>query len=85
MNILACIVVGIIAGWLAERVMQRDHGLITNLIVGIIGAMIGGFVFSSLMGFRYVEGFNLATIVVATAGAIIFLAVVGGIRRQSSP
>ena len=75
---------GIVAGWLAERVMQRDHSLITNLIVGIIGATIGGFLFSSLIGLRYVAGFNLASIVVATAGAISLLAVVGAVKGRSS-
>ncbi len=85
MYVLGCIVVGIIAGWLAERMLQRDHGLLTNLFVGILGASIGGFLFSSLMGFRYVEGFNFATIVVATAGAVILLAVASALRGRSSP
>ena len=84
MNILACIVVGIIAGWLAERIMGRDHGLIMNLIVGIIGALIGGFLATGLLGLRYDEGFNLASIAVATLGAVIFLAVFGGVRRRQS-
>jgi uncharacterized membrane protein YeaQ/YmgE (transglycosylase-associated protein family) len=83
MNILACIVVGVIAGWIAERLMGRDHGLIMNLIVGIIGAFIGGFVITSLLGLRYDEGFNLASIAVATLGAVIFLGIFGGIRRRS--
>ena len=59
MNILACIVVGILAGWLAERITGRNHGLLTNLIVGIVGAFIGGFLISSLLGFHYAEGFNV--------------------------
>ena len=83
MNIIACIAVGIIAGWIAERVMGRDHGLLKNLFVGIVGAMIGGFLFSTLMGFRYAEGFNLATIMVSTAGAIALLALVGGTRSRT--
>jgi len=85
MNILACIVVGIIAGWLAERITGRDHGLIMNLIVGIVGASIGGFVATSLLGFHYAEGLNLATIAVATAGAILLLAVFGGVRSRHTP
>ena len=43
MIIIACIVVGILAGWIAERITSRNHGLLTNLIVGIVGAFIGGF------------------------------------------
>ena len=84
MSILAWIVVGILAGWLAERVTGRNHGLLTNLVVGIIGAFIGGFIFSSLLGFRYEEGFNLPSIVVATVGAVVLLAVFGGIRSRST-
>jgi uncharacterized membrane protein YeaQ/YmgE (transglycosylase-associated protein family) len=84
MSILAWIVVGLIAGWLAERIAGRSHGLLTNLIVGIIGAFIGGFIFSSLLGFRYEEGFNLPSIVVATVGAVVLLAIFGGIRTRST-
>lgn len=82
MSILAWIVVGIIAGWLAERITGRSHGLFTNLIIGVLGAFIGGFIFSSVLGFRYVEGFNLPSIFVATVGAIALLAVMGGFRQR---
>jgi uncharacterized membrane protein YeaQ/YmgE (transglycosylase-associated protein family) len=83
MSILAWIIVGIIAGWLAERITGRNHGLLTNLLVGIVGAFLGGFIFSSLLGFRYEEGFNLPSIVVATAGAVVLLAVTGGFRQRT--
>jgi uncharacterized membrane protein YeaQ/YmgE (transglycosylase-associated protein family) len=82
MSILAWIIVGIIAGWLAERITGRNHGLLTNLVVGIVGAFLGGFIFSSLLGFRYGEGFNLPSIVVATVGAVLLLAVTGGFRQR---
>lgn len=82
MNVIACIIVGITAGWLAERIMGRNHGLLTNLIVGVVGALIGGFITSSMLGLRYDEGFNLASIAVATLGAIILLAIFGGARRS---
>jgi uncharacterized membrane protein YeaQ/YmgE (transglycosylase-associated protein family) len=84
MNILACIIVGIIAGWLAERIMRRDHGLLVNLIVGIVGALIGGFLTSTVLGLRYDEGFNLPSIAVATLGAVILLSIFGGGRRSRS-
>ena len=83
MSIIAWIVVGILAGWLAERITGRNHGLFMNLIVGIIGAFLGGFLVSSLLGFQYSEGFNLPSIVVATVGAIVLLAVFGGFRNRS--
>lgn len=82
MSIFACIVVGVLAGWLAERITGRNHGLFLNLIVGVIGAFVGGFLISTLLGFRYTEGFNLPSIVVATAGAIVLLAVFGGFQNR---
>jgi uncharacterized membrane protein YeaQ/YmgE (transglycosylase-associated protein family) len=82
MNILACIVVGLIAGWLAERITGRNHGLLMNLIVGVIGAFVGGVLISSVLGFRYEEGLNLPSIAVATAGAVLLLAVTGGFRTR---
>lgn len=84
MSIITCIVVGLIAGWLAERFTGRDHGLLTNLFVGVIGSLVGGFVFESVMGFRYQEGINLASIAVATVGAVILLAIFGGLRQGRS-
>jgi uncharacterized membrane protein YeaQ/YmgE (transglycosylase-associated protein family) len=82
MNIIACIVVGLIAGWLAERIAGRNHGLLMNLIVGILGASIGGFLATSVLGLHFVEGFNIATIAVATGGAVLLLAIFGGIRHS---
>jgi uncharacterized membrane protein YeaQ/YmgE (transglycosylase-associated protein family) len=82
MTVLACIVVGILAGWLAERITGRDHGLLTNLFVGILGSLIGGVLFTKLMGFRYEDGFNLASIAAATVGAVILLFIFGGTRRR---
>ena len=84
MSIVAWIIVGIIAGWLAERITGRNHGLLTNLIVGIVGAFLGGFIFSSMLGFGYEEGFNLPSIVVATVGAVVLLSVTGGFRQRGT-
>lgn len=70
-GILGAIVIGLLAGWLAERIMGRSHGLITNLIVGLIGAVLGGFV-AGVAGFGYV-GF-LPSLVVSTLGAVLLLA-----------
>ena len=81
MTILSCIVVGILAGWLAERITGRDHGLLTNLFVGVLGSLIGGALFTGVIGFRYDEGFNIASIAAATVGAVIRLLMFGGMRR----
>jgi len=72
MSIFAWIIVGLIAGWLAEQFTGHRHGIVKNLVVGVVGSLVGGFLFGSLLG-QYQRGLNLATIVVATVGAVVFL------------
>jgi len=74
------LLVGLIAGWIAERVMSRSHGLFTNLVVGVIGAYVGGGLFS-LFGLSTSGGF-LGALVVATVGAVAFLAILGALRGR---
>ncbi|GAA0612360.1 GlsB/YeaQ/YmgE family stress response membrane protein [Brevundimonas kwangchunensis] len=81
LGIIGWIVIGIAAGWLAEQVMGRNHGLLTNLIVGVIGALLGGFIASNLLGIA-VGGFNLITLLVAFLGACLLLFLVGLIKRR---
>ena len=83
MSIVAWIIVGIIAGWLAERITGRNHGLLTNLFVGIVGAFLGGFIFRALhlhMPFRGVA----STIFVAFVGAVVLLLLMRLVSRLSS-
>ena len=83
MGIIAWIIVGLIAGALAKLVLPGDDpgGIIVTILIGIVGAFVGGFVFS-LFGGAGVSGFNIWSILVATVGAIILLLiyrlVVGG-------
>jgi uncharacterized membrane protein YeaQ/YmgE (transglycosylase-associated protein family) len=72
--------IGLIAGWIAEKVMSRSHGLLTNLVVGVIGAYLGAFLFS-LVGLQTTGGF-IGALVVAIIGAIVLLAIVGWIRGR---
>ena len=76
MGILTWIIVGLIAGALGKLIMPGDDpgGIIVTIILGIVGAFVGGFVFS-LFGGSGVTGFNLGSILVATVGAIIVLAI----------
>ena len=74
------IVVGIIAGWLAEKIMKRDQGLFTNLIVGVIGGLIGGgllALFNKSVGDSW-----FLMIITATVGACILLWIVGAITGR---
>ncbi|GGE44747.1 transglycosylase [Agaricicola taiwanensis] len=72
------IIIGILAGWIAERVTGRDHGLITNLIVGLVGALLGGFVAGQL-GYAF-AGF-WQSLLVSAVGAIVLLFLLGLVRR----
>ena len=76
MGILAWIVVGLIAGALAKLIMPGDDpgGIIVTILIGIVGAFVGGFVVN-LVGGAGVSGFNFWSILVATLGAIILLAI----------
>lgn len=77
MGILAWIVVGLIAGALAKLIMPGDDpgGIIVTILIGIVGAFIGGFVVQRLLGGTGLTGFSIWSILVATLGAIILLAI----------
>lgn len=80
MEWIIAIIIGIAAGWLAEKIMRRNHGLLTNLIVGLIGGLIGNFVASMLdIG---LEGW-IGTLIFATLGACLLLFIVGLFRRRA--
>ncbi len=75
MSIIAWIIVGLIAGWLAGLVMHGGYGLIGDIIIGIVGAIIGGFLAGVLTGQDYTTGINLPTIIVAFIGSVILIAI----------
>jgi uncharacterized membrane protein YeaQ/YmgE (transglycosylase-associated protein family) len=79
-------VVGLIAGILAKWVMPGPDpgGVIVTVLIGIVGALIGGFVVNSLFGGPGVSGINLTSILVSTLGAIILLAVYRLITRRAA-
>ncbi len=76
---LSFLIVGLIAGWVAEKVMHRGHGLVENLVVGVIGAYLGAFLFR-LFGL-VTTGF-VGALVVAIVGSVVLLAVVGAVRGR---
>lgn len=76
-GLISWIIVGLIAGWLTGQLMRgQGYGCLTNLIVGVIGAVIGGYVVGFFV--RGTAGF-LGSIVVATLGAVLFVAIVRAI------
>ena len=84
MSIIAWIVLGALAGWIASMIMKTDaeQGAILNIIVGIIGAVVGGFIMNAL-GQSGVSGFNIYSLLVAIGGAIILIAIVKAVRGGS--
>jgi uncharacterized membrane protein YeaQ/YmgE (transglycosylase-associated protein family) len=79
MGIIAWLVVGLIAGWLAGMAMGgRGFGILGNIVVGVIGALLGGFIGSLVLGWD-VTGFNIASIVLAFLGAVLFLLILRAI------
>lgn len=85
MSILSWIVVGLIAGALGKLIMPGDDpgGLIVTILLGIVGAFVGGFVVS-LFGGIGVTGFNIWSILIATLGAIVLLAAYRLIARRAA-
>jgi uncharacterized membrane protein YeaQ/YmgE (transglycosylase-associated protein family) len=85
MGILSWILVGLIAGVLAKIAMPGPDpgGIILTIVIGIVGALIGGFVVNNLLGGPNVTGFNLTSILVATLGSIILLAVYRLVTRRA--
>ena len=81
-NIIAWIIVGAIAGWLASLVMgtNRRQSLLEDIVVGIIGGFIGGLVLGLLDIGGDVSGLNIASIVVAFIGAIVLLLILKAVR-----
>ncbi|HEX2622503.1 MAG TPA: GlsB/YeaQ/YmgE family stress response membrane protein [Phototrophicaceae bacterium] len=72
MGLIAWLVVGGVAGWLAGIVMKSGGGLVTDIIVGIVGAFIGGFLFHAI-GEPGMTGFSIWSVFVAFIGAVVLL------------
>jgi uncharacterized membrane protein YeaQ/YmgE (transglycosylase-associated protein family) len=86
MVILIWLIVGGVVGWLASIIMRTDaqQGILLNVIVGIVGALLAGFVISPMIGVGTInEGVSLATFLVSLVGAVILLAIVNLFRRGS--
>ena len=85
MGLLSWIVVGLIAGWLANQTMRGGRGnAATDIVVGIIGGLVGGFLAGELFGVpNAVNGINVTSIVVAFLGAIVAIAIVRALPGRS--
>ncbi len=83
MSIIVWIIIGGLAGWVAGMIMKTDGGLVKNIVVGIVGALIGGFIMS-FFGAAGFTGFNIWSFVVALIGSIVLIALLNLFTRKSA-
>lgn len=84
MDILLWIILGALAGWIASMIMKTNaqQGLVMDIVLGIVGAVVGGFLMN-FFGAPGVEGFNLYSLIVAVGGAVILLFIGRALMRPS--
>lgn len=73
MGILSWIVLGAIAGWVANMIAGGGEGIVMTIVVGIVGGLLGGFIATNVFHVGTVDGFNLQNILIAIAGAVVVL------------
>ena len=82
MSLLAWIVLGLLAGFIASHLVNhRGEGMILDILLGIVGSIVGGWL-AHLMGYAGVTRLNLYSLIIATIGAIVFLFIYHAIRRN---
>jgi uncharacterized membrane protein YeaQ/YmgE (transglycosylase-associated protein family) len=83
MNFLLWIILGGLAGWVASMIMKTNaqQGMFMDIIVGIIGAVLGGWLMTNVLGQEGVTGFNIYSFLVALLGAVVLIAIVKAVRR----
>ena len=81
MSLIAWLVVGLIAGWIGSMLVnRRGEGLIMDIVLGVIGAFVGGFLFQ-MFGHTGVTGINFYSILVAVVGAVVVLVIYHAVAR----
>lgn len=84
MNIIIWIIFGALVGWIASLIMSTSaqQGMVKNIIIGIAGALLGGFL-ARVLGLGSVEGFDLTSLLIAVTGSIIIIAVLKKGNKQA--
>jgi uncharacterized membrane protein YeaQ/YmgE (transglycosylase-associated protein family) len=84
MGIIAWLILGLIAGFIASKLVNREgEGMAMDIVLGIVGAVVGGFI-ANIMGFHGITGFDLYSILVSVLGAVVVLVVYHAATRRSS-
>jgi uncharacterized membrane protein YeaQ/YmgE (transglycosylase-associated protein family) len=84
MGIIAWIILGAIAGFIANMLMGNREGLVMTVVLGIVGAVVGGWLAGTVLGVADVTGINIESIVVSVIGAVIVVAVFQAFQRRRS-
>lgn len=84
MNILAWVIFGALAGWVASMIAGTNsrQGCITDIIVGVVGALLGGFIVGFMTGTDFIVGFNIQSFIVAVIGAVVLLFIFKALRGR---
>ena len=83
MSILAWIVLGLIAGFIASKLVNKSgEGILLDIVLGVVGAVVGGYVFQ-MFGHSGVTGLNIYSLLVAVIGAVLFLLIYHALRRAA--
>jgi uncharacterized membrane protein YeaQ/YmgE (transglycosylase-associated protein family) len=84
MGIVAWLVLGLIAGFLASLLVNKQgEGMLMDIVLGVVGAVVGGFI-AQLVGFAGITGFNIYSILIAVGGAVVVLVVYHALARRSA-
>lgn len=88
MNLILWLIVGGLLGWIASLIMRTDaqQGIVLNIVVGVVGALLAGFLLTPLFGVGTINqnNFSLAALLISLLGAIILLALVNLLRRGTA-
>ena len=85
MSIIGWIIFGLIAGFIASKIVNKQgEGVIVDVILGVIGAVVGGYLLTAFTGQPYASGFNIPSMIVAIIGAVIVLVVYHAIVGRRS-
>ena len=82
MSLFAWIILGLLAGFIASHLVNhRGEGMVLDILLGIVGAVVGGWL-AHLLGYAGVSTLNIYSLIVATLGAVVFLFIYHAIRRN---
>jgi len=83
-GVIAWIVLGAIAGWITNMIMGGGEGVILTVILGIVGAVVGGFLIGTVLNLADVTGLNITSLIVAVIGAVVVVAVFRTLSKRSA-